>query len=199
MSDDSTYLPQRVEPASAPSPTDHWYPAPPPPSVVQPAAPVINVNVNAAAPAAAAAAPPPIIILGQQKQGPGFIVRALWFVCVGWWLSAFGILLGYFLMLTIFGIPLAFGVFNRVPQMLTLRPRSNQWSIETVDGITRISQTTIKQHPWWLRALYFGFFGFWFGAIWITLAWSLAIFILPLPLSLWMLDRISAVMTLQRH
>ncbi|MDP9440879.1 MAG: hypothetical protein M3P34_01585 [Actinomycetota bacterium] len=56
--------------------------------------------------------------------GPPFVVRALWYVFVGWWLSALVIVLGYALTATIVGIPMAFALFNRIPQLLTLRART---------------------------------------------------------------------------
>lgn len=159
------------------------------------AAPVINVatHVNVGAPAA------PVVLIHNGPTGPGFLVRAVWYVFVGWWLSALVIVLGYVAAATIIGLPLAFGLFNRVPQAMTLRPRSTRWSIETVDGVTRVSQGVVAQRPWWARATYFVCVGLWVGAVWMVAAWLLCALILPMPLGLWMLDRTSAVLTLQRH
>ena len=63
------------------------------------------------------AAPPP-------DRGPGLLVRALWFLFIGWWLSALAIGLAYILCVTIIGLPIAFMIFNQLPLILTLRPRS---------------------------------------------------------------------------
>lgn len=50
-----------------------------------------------------------------------FLVRALWFIFVGWWLTAIALSVGYFLCMTIIGLPLGFVIFDMTPGMLTLR------------------------------------------------------------------------------
>jgi len=50
-----------------------------------------------------------------------FLLRALWFVFVGWWLAGIALTIGYALCMTIIGLPLGFVLFDRVPALLTLR------------------------------------------------------------------------------
>jgi len=59
-------------------------------------------------------------VLVETPQRP-FIVRALWFVLVGWWLSALWIEVAYFFCLTIVGLPLGFWMFDLTPTVATLR------------------------------------------------------------------------------
>lgn len=49
------------------------------------------------------------------------LLRAAWFVLVGWWLTAVVLVLGYALCLTIIGMPLGFLCFDAAPTLLTLR------------------------------------------------------------------------------
>ena len=50
-----------------------------------------------------------------------FLVRALWFVLVGWWLTAIALSVAYFFCLTIIGLPLGFAIYDLIPTLLTLR------------------------------------------------------------------------------
>jgi uncharacterized membrane protein YccF (DUF307 family) len=61
-----------------------------------------------------------------------------------------------------------------------------------------INRETIRTNPpFWLRALYFIFIGWWFSLLWINTAWALNASIIGLPLGLWMINRTPQVLTLQ--
>lgn len=50
-----------------------------------------------------------------------FIIRALYFVLIGWWLSGTWLIVAYVLCLTIIGLPLGFLMFDVTPMVTTLR------------------------------------------------------------------------------
>ena len=52
-------------------------------------------------------------------QSP-FILRALYFLLIGWWLSLIWSLLGWLLCVTIIGLPLGVLMLNRLPAVTTL-------------------------------------------------------------------------------
>lgn len=131
--------------------------------------------------------------------GPGFLIRAIWFLLVGWWLAGLTILAGYLLCLTILGLPLAFMVFNAIPVVMTLRPRSG-WSVtQTADGRVIYGAGSAAQLPILIRAIWFIFVGIWLGAIWMLVAYVLCLLIVTLPIGLLMFNRAGAVMTLLRY
>ena len=56
----------------------------------------------------------------QRSDGPGLLIRALYFVLIGWWLSAIWLTVAWALHVSIIGIVIGFWMFNRVPAVITL-------------------------------------------------------------------------------
>jgi uncharacterized membrane protein YccF (DUF307 family) len=178
------------------------------------AAPLPAVPTEAEVAAATQAAPPtpvattltttvnvtaPSVVVMQEKHGPGFGTRALWYLFVGWWLTQLALLAGYLAGLTLVGLPLAFWIFNRTGTLLTLRPRSQTTTVEQQGSVIVVRNTGIEQHPLWARALYFVLVGWWLALLWMELAWLLSLTMIGIPLSIMMLNRLPAVYTLQRN
>jgi uncharacterized membrane protein YccF (DUF307 family) len=149
-----------------------------------------NVNVSVGG---------PTIIVAQAGNSVPLIARVMWYLFIGWWFAPLVMIAGYLLTITIVGIPLAFALFNKVPQALTLRPRTQTLRVNANGGVTTLSHEHNAQLPMWQRALYFLFVGSWLGWIWIALAYVIGLGVITFPLTLWMLDRIGGVMTLHRH
>jgi len=135
----------------------------------------------------------------QVHTGPGLAVRALWFIFVGWWLSAIAISVAYVLLITIIGIPFAFAIFNWLPAIITLRSRTELQTVELRDGVTYVSGGNVPQLPLWIRAIWFLVIGWWLGAIYLSVAWILCVIVIGLPIGLLMFNRVGAVMTLLRY
>lgn len=177
---------ERLVPARIATPSIRLQEPSSPPVVHAPPTSTVNVHVST-----------PMVI--TQPRGLPFIVRTLWYLFVGWWLTALVITLGYVLIATIIGIPVAFALFNRIPQFLTLRMRTVRYGAEVRDGITYLTAGTERQRPWYWRTLYFLVVGWWFGLVWLVAAWLVGLLILTLPVSFLMYNRTGGVMTLQRH
>ncbi len=139
------------------------------------------------------------VVVERRPAELSFVWRAVWFIFVGWWLSALAIAVAYFLTAIIVGIPLGFMIFNRLPWILTLRERTYEPTTEVRDGVTYIRGREIEQHPLWIRAVWFVFVGWWLGGLYITVAWFLCVILITLPIGLWLFNRVGAVMTLLRY
>lgn len=150
----------------------------------------VNVTMNAMA---------PTIVMAPGNDGPSLIVRAIWYIFIGFWLSGLTIVIAYLLCATIIGIPVAFALFNKLPQITTMKARTKNWTTDHRDGVTFLTTRHAEQRGMLSRGIYFVCFGLWAGAVWLSAAYILQLLLITLPVALWMYDRAPAVMTLHRH
>jgi uncharacterized membrane protein YccF (DUF307 family) len=135
----------------------------------------------------------PIVI--QRSDGAGLLIRALYFVLVGWWFSAIWAVIAWVLCVTIIGLPLGLFMLNRMPQVATLKPARTNLLV-TASG--EVVQLNVPQVPFLLRAIYFVLIGWWFSAIWLAVAWALHVTIIGMVIGFWMFNRVPAVVSLAR-
>ena len=136
----------------------------------------------------------PVVI--ARGDGANLLIRALYFVVIGWWLSAIWAVIGWVLCITIVGLPFGLFMLNRLPQVVTLKP-SRQGTLVTPSG--QHVRLDVPQRPFLLRALYFVLIGWWLSAIWIVAAWLLHASIVGMVIGFWMFDRVPAIITLARQ
>lgn len=116
------------------------------------------------------------------------LVRALWFVAIGWWLTPIVVNVAWFLNVTVIGIPLGIKLVNLVPTALTLKePRS-------------LSEDDFRtgQHSLLTRAVYFVFVGWWASFLWANAAVLVSITVIGLPIGIWMANRLPWVTSLYK-
>lgn len=142
---------------------------------------------------------PPVTVAMVQPSGPSFLVRAVWYLFVGWWLAGLAIALAYALAVTVIGLPAALLIGNRLGTILTLRPTQQTVTSTMRDGVLVMQSQALPQRAWWLRALYFVLVGWWWSAVWLSVAYVLALLVVTLPLALWMFNRTGAALTLYRQ
>jgi uncharacterized membrane protein YccF (DUF307 family) len=58
---------------------------------------------------------------GVAAEQYPFLVRAIYFLLVGWWLSAFWMAMASLVCSTIIGLPLGIWMFDLVPMLVTLQ------------------------------------------------------------------------------
>jgi uncharacterized membrane protein YccF (DUF307 family) len=126
-------------------------------------------------------------------EPPNLILRVMWFILVGWWLTGILSVAAWALNATVIGLPLGLWIINRLPLAATLRPLSSEYRIE--NGALR---SAVAQHPLLLRAIYFLLIGWWLSGLWMAVAYALLLTIVGMPAAFWMYGRIGAVTTLYR-
>ncbi|HNP72129.1 MAG TPA: YccF domain-containing protein [Kouleothrix sp.] len=134
----------------------------------------------------------PVII---RDDGASLLVRAIYFVLVGWWFSAIWAVLAWLLCVSVLGLPIGLYMLNRLPQVVTLKPQRGA-AMLTPTG--QVVFERARQRPLLLRAIYFVLVGWWLSAIWIAVAWALHASIVGMLVGFWMFDRVPAIVTLAR-
>lgn len=141
--------------------------------------------------------PPPFPV--EDGGGPPWILRAIYFIFVGLWLTAVTIHLAWILNVTIIGLPLGLWLLDRVPQILTLKPMRHQTrAVPNADGSVRLVRTGVPQRSWLLRAIYFLLIGWWLSLLWLEAAFFLTAIIIGIPIAILMFNASPAVTTLRR-
>jgi uncharacterized membrane protein YccF (DUF307 family) len=148
---------------------------------------------------------PTIVVVNNGQNGPGAIVRIIWFLCVGLWLGLLATVVGWFLCVAVITLPIGLLLLNRLPALMTLRPATSNVHV-SVDGHVTTIRTGIgaEQTSFLIRAIYFLLVGWWFSGLWLAAAWCLVALSVPtLGLSLapafLMFDRVPKVLTLRAN
>jgi uncharacterized membrane protein YccF (DUF307 family) len=140
------------------------------------------------------------IVVAQRRTGPGFLTRAVWYLFVGWWLTGLAIGFAWLCALSVVLLPVAYLIVGKLPMLLTLRPRSLETDVALdADGTLRITTGGALQLPFWQRALWFLFVGWWACALAMAVAYLASLTVVLLPIGLMIFNRVPAVMTLQRN
>ncbi len=141
----------------------------------------------------------PTTTVVDTRGGPNMLIRIIWFLLIGWWLSFFWISLAAFANLTIIGIPLGIWMMNRVPQVVTLKMDRTRFVTATdTDGNTIVTISNVAQRPFWQRALWYLLVGWWLTTLILYVAWFLCVLIVTIPLAFPMFGAAGKLLTLKR-
>lgn len=143
--------------------------------------------------------PTPNITINQQRNEPGCLVQGLYFLLVGWWLGGLASGLAWILNITILGIPLGMAILNNIPKLIALQSSQRYVTATVKDGRTVISEIDVPQRSFLVRAIYFLLIGWWWSAIWLSLAYVFCLLIILMPVGLSMFRLTPAMTTLKRY
>lgn len=135
----------------------------------------------------------------QQRNGPGCLIQALWFIFIGSWLGAILIGVAWFFNVTIIGLPLGMLILNNIPKVLALQENQRVFSTTSKDGVTVITESGLPQNNILLRIVFFLLIGWWWSGIWLSIGYLLCATILLMPLGLGMFRLTPAMTTLRRY
>jgi uncharacterized membrane protein YccF (DUF307 family) len=133
--------------------------------------------------------------IGTQERGINVLLRILYFLFIGLWLSGVWAAIAWFFCVTIIGLPLGLWMLNRMPQIATLEPQRADLLMDTSG---RVFSRDREQFPFLLRGVYFLLIGWWFSALWLAGAWALCGSIIGLPIGFLMFNAVPTVVTLAR-
>ena len=136
----------------------------------------------------------------EDRSAPPLLLRALWFVFVGFWLGGIVTAAAWALNVTIILLPVGLWMLNRIPTVMTLRPLRRTVTYDRAsDGGEIVRLADPPQAPFLVRAVWFLLVGWWLSGIWAGLAYVAAVTIIGLPIAYWMYNRLPAVTTLFRY
>ena len=95
--------------------------------------------------------PESTVVVMAESPEPNMVLRVVWFLFVGWWMSFWAISVAVLLQLTLIGIPGAIWVINRIPQISTLKSSRRLQVSETQAGVTVVSYADREQRKWWIE------------------------------------------------
>ena len=139
----------------------------------------------------------PVVIQVHER---GLFVRSLWYVFVGWWLSGLMMFAAGVCIASVVLLPAGLALVNRLPQVMTLRPRSTAVTATLLaDGSMQYTIGSAAQRSMLVRVAYFCLVGWWAGMVVMFAAWVLSVLIVTMPLGLMLLNRVPAAVTLRRN
>lgn len=138
----------------------------------------------------------PLVMVVAVKHH-GFIVRALYYIFIGWWFGLFWALLSWLMYASVIGAPLGAIMLNRVPGAISLKAREKQARVFADGSGYAVKQEKLPQYAWWVRVLYYPI-GLVLSLFVILIAWVLTAALITLPIGIWLFGKVPAVATLAR-
>lgn len=145
-------------------------------------------------PAQGAPVLPPVVV---KVKTHGFIVRALYYIFIGWWFGLVWALLSWVVYATVVGAPLGVKMMNKIPGAISLKAREKDIKVFSDETGYEVKQVKREQYPWWARVLYYPV-GLVLSLMVILLAWLLCELLITLPLGIILFNKVPVVASLAR-
>lgn len=122
------------------------------------------------------------------------IVRAFWFIFVGWWLTGIVLSVAWALNLSIIGLPVGIKLINKAPYTLTLKELESKSGVETVEmgGSSGNSPSVI------IRGVYFILIGWWASGLLTAAAYLISLTVVGLPVGVKLFNYLPYAVSLKK-
>lgn len=135
----------------------------------------------------------------QRNSSPSILVRAVWFIFVGWWATGIWLGIAWFLNVTVIGMPIGIKMINYVPKVVSLKGRTAGNGVGPQGGDAGVEQHNTAQRSLLVRAVWFLFVGWWASGIWMGLAYAATLTVVGLPVAIWMYGKLPLIVSLYRY
>lgn len=125
-----------------------------------------------------------------MNDSPSLVVRAIYFLLVGWWLTGILLTVAWFLNVTIVGLPLGIKLINKAPYVLTLKKMKTD-GIESAIGGGKSPNIIV-------RAVYFVLVGWWASGILMLFSYLAALTVIGLPIAVKLFNYLPYVVSLKK-
>lgn len=139
------------------------------------------------------------VAIEQRDSSPSILVRAIWFLFVGWWATGIWLGIAWFLNVTVIGMPIGIKMINYVPKVVSLKGRTVENDVISEGGEVTIEQSNSAQRSLLVRAVWFLLVGWWASGIWMGLAYLATLTVVGLPVAIWMYGKLPLVVSLYRY
>ncbi len=133
----------------------------------------------------------------RPGDGRSLLVRAVYFLLVGWWLTGIWLSVAWLLVVSVILLPVGIKMINRVPFVLTLKDR--RANLDVVDEDGAVVGSAAEQYSLPVRAVYFLLVGWWASGVWTGVAYGFAATVVGLPLAVWMFEQLPFIVSLYRY
>lgn len=131
----------------------------------------------------------------QFRGQRSVLVRAVWFLLVGWWATGIWLSVAWVMNVTIIGLPIGIKMINKVPLVVSLKPEGEAF-VDEAESVKSVERT---QYNLLVRGVWLVFVGWWASAIWMAIAYLFTLSIIGLPVAIWMYNRLPYIVSLYRY
>lgn len=125
-------------------------------------------------------------------ESSNILVRGIWFLFVGWWLTGIVLGIAWILNLTVIGLPIGIKLINKAPYTLSLkRFGSNEFDLTAQSGG--------KSPSILIRGVYFVLIGWWASGILMFVAYLVSLTIVGLPIAVKLFNYLPYAVSLKKH